>query len=98
MAFAKPPDRWIARHHPDLVDIKGNKRNRSPKAGRNMGGFAPGVAASNHKDVIVVMFHVKHSSLAEAKIQENRVEKILHIHLTNQNIKAHDGTPQILGQ
>ena len=85
VAFTKPADRRVARHHPNRIGAKRHQSHLRTHPGRRVGCLGSGVPASDHDDV--VMFHVKHSLLSDAEARENFVQQVLDIHPTEQRFE-----------
>jgi hypothetical protein len=51
MAFAHAPDRRIARHLAGIFGTEGEESDARAAARRSSGGFAAGVASTDHQDI-----------------------------------------------
>ncbi|VVT10428.1 hypothetical protein RV134_260279 [Roseovarius sp. EC-HK134] len=88
MALAKPPNRWIARHHPDTSPVQRHQCGSHTDPRGRVRGLRASMPTTNNNDV--KMFHVKHLSFTQAEAGENFIEHHLDINTSYQRIKRSD--------
>jgi hypothetical protein len=98
VALPKSTNSRVARHYTDAVERQGNKRRTHPHSRSGMRSLGPRVPATDHNDIILRMFHVKHSLLSNAKAAEYLIEKRFDIHAPHKCIYRSNGRSDILSQ
>ena len=68
-----------------------------PHARRCVGRITTRVTATNHHNIEVELFHVKHPLLPKTKAGKNFVQHIFHINPSNQRIQGADRRAQFFG-
>ena len=60
--------------------------------------FSAGMTTTNHDHIKIVLFHVKHLSLSDAKLRKNLAKHRFYIHTPDQRVKGGYRLPQLQGK
>ncbi len=91
--LSQSSDCGIARHHPDRRRFQGHQSGARTHSCGRMRGFASRVTAPHDDNIIV--FHVKHSLLSNAKTAEDLIQQMLHVDPAHQRIQSTQCCPEI---